>query len=199
MLSIRCRSRCGPLIARFRCRLRESLLSTVAGPSPRGRSTKAESRLAERLRSSDAADEWSRVVTSIEAFNRTLPQAQAGENVGLLLRGVKGADIARGDVIAVPRTVTPASKFRSEVYVLSAEEGGRHRPFFGYAQQFFFRTTDATGGSLWAKGSKWLFPGDNVTFTVELNKPIAIQHGTRFAIREGGRTIGSGVVSEVLD
>lgn len=140
------------------------------------------------------------VVTSIEAFNRTLPQAQAGENVGLLLRGVKGADIARGDVIAVPRTVTPHSKFRSEVYVLSAEEGGRHRPFFsGYAPQFFFRTTDATGRVTLGEGIEMAVPGDNVTFTVELNKPIAIQPGTRFAIREGGRTIGSGVVSEVLD
>lgn len=139
------------------------------------------------------------VVTSIEAFKRTQPEAEAGENVGLLLRGLKSADIERGQVIAAPRSITPHVRFRGEVYVLSKEEGGRHRPFAnGYTPQYFFRTTDATGRTQLEPGVEMATPGDTVTVTVDLGKPVAIAPGTRFAIREGGRTIGSGVVSEVL-
>ena len=139
------------------------------------------------------------VVTSIEAFNRAQPEAEADENVGLLLRGLKSAEIERGQVIAAPRSITPHVRFRGEVYVLSKEEGGRHRPFVnGYTPQYFFRTTDATGRTQLEPGVEMAVPGETVTVTVDLGKPVAIASGTRFAIREGGRTIGSGVVSEVL-
>ncbi len=139
------------------------------------------------------------VVTSIEAFNRVQPQAEAGQNVGLLLRGTKSTEVERGQVVAAPRSITAATRFQSEVYVLSKEEGGRHRPFFnGYSPQFFFRTTDATVRVQLAEGSEMAMPGDNVTLSVDLGKPVAIEAGTRFAIREGGKTVGSGVVTAVL-
>jgi elongation factor Tu len=139
------------------------------------------------------------VVTSIEAFNRVQPKAVAGENVGLLLRGTKSTEVERGQVVAAPRSITATTRFQSEVYVLSTEEGGRHRPFFnGYSPQFFFRTTDATGRVQLAEGSEMAMPGDNVTMSVDLGKPVAIEAGTRFAIREGGKTVGSGVVTQVL-
>ena len=140
------------------------------------------------------------VVTSIEAFNQVQPQAEAGHNVGLLLRGVKSTEVGRGHVVAAPRSITPHAKFRGEVYVLSKDEGGRHTPFFsGYAPQFFFRTTDATGTARLDGGAEMAVPGDNVTLVVDLGKPVALGRGTQFAIREGGRTIGSGVVTDVLD
>lgn len=140
------------------------------------------------------------VVTSVEAFNRVQPRGVAGENVGLLLRGVKNTEIARGQVVAAPRSIATHTRFRSEVYVLRTEEGGRHRPFFnGYAPQFFFRTSDATGQVQLEGGHEMAMPGDNVTMTVDLKKPIAIGPGTRFAIREGGKTVGSGVVIQLLD
>lgn len=139
------------------------------------------------------------VVTSVEAFNRIQSQAVAGENVGLLLRGVRYDDIARGHVIAAPRSITAHTRFRSEVYILSKDEGGRHTPFFsGYAPQFFFRTTDATGMAHLADGAEMAMPGDNVTMVVDLKRPVAISKGAHFAIREGGKTVGSGVVTEVL-
>ncbi len=139
------------------------------------------------------------VVTSIEAFNRVQPKAVAGENVGLLLRGTKSTEVERGQVVAAPRSITATTRFQSEVYVLSTEEGGRHRPFFnGYSPQFFFRTTDATGRVQLAEGSEMAMPGDNVTMSVDLGKPVAIEAGTRFAIREGGKTVGSGVVTQVM-
>jgi elongation factor Tu len=139
------------------------------------------------------------VVTSVEAFNRVLPKGVAGDNVGLLLRGIKSTDIERGQVVAAPRSITAQARFKGEVYVLSREEGGRHTPFFsGYAPQFFFRTTDATGRAQLAGGVEMAMPGDNVTVTVELGKPVALAVGSHFAIREGGRTVGSGVVTEVL-
>ena len=139
------------------------------------------------------------VVTSIEAFNRVQPKAVAGENVGLLLRGVKNNDVERGQVVAAPRSITAHTRFKSEVYVLGTEEGGRHRPFFsGYAPQFFFRTSDATGRVQLDGGTEMALPGDNVTLIVDLGKSVAIGPGTRFAIREGGKTVGSGVVTEVL-
>jgi elongation factor Tu len=139
------------------------------------------------------------VVTSVEAFNRVQSQGIAGENVGLLLRGIKSTEIERGQVVAAPRSITAHTRFLGEVYVLSKEEGGRHTPFFnGYAPQFFFRTTNVTGHAQLAGGAEMAMPGGNVTLTVDLGKPVAIGAGTHFAIREGGKTVGSGVVTEVL-
>lgn len=139
------------------------------------------------------------VVTSIEAFNKVQTRAVAGENVGLLLRGVKSTEIERGQVVVAPRSITAHHRFKGEVYVLSKEEGGRHTPFFsGYAPQFFFRTTDTTGRAQLAGDAEMAMPGDNVTMLVELGKPVAIAAGSHFAIREGGKTVGSGVVTEIL-
>jgi len=140
------------------------------------------------------------VVTSVEAFNRVLPKGVAGENVGVLLRGIKSTEVERGQVVAAPRSIQPQLRFRGEVYVLSKEEGGRHTPFFdGYSPQFFFRTTDVTGSASLVGGIDMAMPGDNVRLEVELGKPVAIEAGSRFAIREGGKTVGSGVVTEILD
>jgi len=139
------------------------------------------------------------VVTSVEAFNKPLDRGEAGENVGVLLRGVKADQIERGQVIAAPRTIRPRAQFRAEVYVLRKEEGGRHTPFFnGYKPQFFFRTTDVTGQVSLLDGVEMCLPGDNAALTVTLDKPIALESGNHFAIREGGKTVGSGVVTEVL-
>jgi elongation factor Tu len=139
------------------------------------------------------------VVTSVEAFNRPLPRGEAGENVGVLLRGVKAEQIERGQVIAAPRTIRPRARFKAEVYVLKKEEGGRHTPFFsGYKPQFFFRTTDVTGQVELSAGVEMCLPGDNASLAVALDKPIALEAGSHFAIREGGKTVGSGVVTEVL-
>ena len=139
------------------------------------------------------------VVTSIEAFKQVQAKASAGENVGVLLRGVKATEIERGQVVAAPRSIKPQCKFRGEVYVLSKDEGGRHTPFFnGYQPQFFFRTTDVTGQANLVADTEMAMPGDNVTLIVELGKPVAIEAGSYFAIREGGRTVGSGIVTEIL-
>ena len=139
------------------------------------------------------------ICTGVEMFNKTLDQGQAGDNVGLLLRGVKREEIQRGQVLAKPGSITPHTKFEGEVYVLSKEEGGRHSPFFsGYRPQFYFRTTDVTG-SLNLLGAEMCMPGDNVTLAVELIQPIALEQGVRFAIREGGRTVGSGVVTKISE
>ena len=127
-------------------------------------------------------------------------RSEAGDNVGVLLRGVKREEVERGQVLAAPKSITPHKKFKAEVYVLSKEEGGRHTPFFtGYRPQFYFRTTDITGSIALAEGVEMVMPGDNSTFTVELIHPIAMEQGLRFAIREGGRTVGSGVVTEILE
>ena len=140
------------------------------------------------------------VVTGVEMFRKLLDQAQAGDNVGLLLRGVQRTDIERGQVLAKPGTIKPHTKFEGEVYVLSKEEGGRHTPFFnGYRPQFYFRTTDVTGDIQLAPGIEMVMPGDNSTFTVTLITPIAMEEGVRFAIREGGRTVASGVVTKILE
>jgi elongation factor Tu len=133
-------------------------------------------------------------------FQKTLDEGIAGDNVGLLLRGVKKEDIERGQVLAAPGSVTPHTKFECEVYVLSKEEGGRHTPFFsGYRPQFFFRTTDVTGAATLLGGAEMCMPGDNVKLEVEMGKQIALGEGSRFAIREGGRTVGSGVVTNILE
>jgi elongation factor Tu len=139
------------------------------------------------------------VVTGVEMFKKILDQGQAGDNVGCLLRGTKRDDIERGQVLCKPGSITPHTKFNAEVYVLKKEEGGRHTPFFtGYRPQFYFRTTDVTGVARLPEGTEMVMPGDNVQMEIELIQPIAMDQGLRFAIREGGRTVGSGVVSEVI-
>ena len=140
------------------------------------------------------------VITGIEMFRKMLDHAEAGDNVGLLIRGLTRDEIERGQVLAAKGTVKPHTKFKSEVYVLTQDEGGRHTPFFsGYRPQFFFRTTDVTGNIELEEGVEMVVPGDNATFTIELISPIAIEEGLRFAIREGGRTVGAGVVTEIIE
>ncbi|MFB6240698.1 MAG: elongation factor Tu [Gemmatimonadota bacterium] len=140
------------------------------------------------------------VVTGVEMFRKTLDEGQAGDNVGLLLRGVEKEDVERGMVVAEPGTITPHTKFRAEVYALTQEEGGRHTPFFdGYRPQFYFRTTDVTGTAHLPDGVEMVMPGDNVNLDVELISPIAMEEELRFAIREGGRTVGAGVVTEIIE
>jgi elongation factor Tu len=139
------------------------------------------------------------VVTGVEMFRKILDQGQAGDNVGCLLRGIKREEIERGQVLCKPGSITPHTKFKAEVYVLKKEEGGRHTPFFnGYRPQFYFRTTDVTGVANLPEGTEMVMPGDNVQMEVELIQPIAMDAGLRFAIREGGRTVGSGVVTEII-
>ena len=139
------------------------------------------------------------VVTGVEMFRKLLDRAEAGDNIGALLRGITRDDVQRGQVLAKPGTVTPHTKFRGEVYVLSKEEGGRHTPFFSnYRPQFYFRTTDVTGVIELPEGVEMVMPGDNVEMIVELIHPIALEQGTKFSIREGGRTVGAGVVAEML-
>jgi len=138
--------------------------------------------------------------TGVEMFNKTLDSGMAGDNVGVLLRGTKKDEVERGQVLAHPKTITPHIKFEGEVYVLSKDEGGRHTPFFsGYRPQFYFRTTDVTGATNLMGGAEMCMPGDNVSLEVELGKPIAMEEGSRFAIREGGRTVGSGLVTKVVE
>ena len=140
------------------------------------------------------------VATSLEMFRKILTEAVAGDNVGLLLRGIERDEVERGQVVAMPGTITPHTRFKSTVYVLSKEEGGRHTPFFnGYRPQFYFRTTDVTGVATLPEGVEMVMPGDNVQLSVELITPIAMEKELRFAIREGGRTVGAGVISEVLE
>src|SRR2546425_286110 len=140
------------------------------------------------------------VVTGVEMFRKLLDQGEAGDNIGLLLRGLEREDIERGQVIAKPGSVKPHTKFTTEVYVLSKEEGGRHTPFFtGYRPQFYIRTTDVTGSAELPAGTEMVMPGDNVTLTVTLITPIALEEGLRFAIREGGKTVGAGVVTKILE
>ena len=140
------------------------------------------------------------VVTGVEMFRKLLDQGQAGDNIGVLLRGTKKDEVERGQVLAKPGSITPHTKFKGEVYVLTKEEGGRHTPFFnGYRPQFYFRTTDVTGASQLPDGTEMVIPGDNVNLTVELIAPIAMEKGVRFAIREGGRTVGAGTVTEIIE
>ena len=141
-----------------------------------------------------------KVVTGVEMFRKLLDQGQAGDNVGLLLRGVERKDVERGQVCAKPGSITPHTKFKAEVYILTKEEGGRHTPFFnGYRPQFYFRTTDVTGTAQLAEGAEMVMPGDNTSLTINLIAPIAMEKGLRFAIREGGRTVGAGTVTDILE
>ena len=140
------------------------------------------------------------VCTGVEMFRKLLDQGQAGDNVGILLRGTKREEVERGQVLAKPGSITPHTKFTAEIYVLSKDEGGRHTPFFnGYRPQFYFRTTDVTGSIELPKGTEMVMPGDNISITVALIQPIAMEEGLRFAIREGGRTVGAGVVAKVIE
>ncbi|OOZ23313.1 elongation factor Tu, partial [Solemya velum gill symbiont] len=138
--------------------------------------------------------------TGVEMFRKLLDQGEAGDNVGVLLRGTKREDVERGQVLAKPGSITPHTYFEAEVYVLSKDEGGRHTPFFnGYRPQFYFRTTDVTGACDLPEGVEMVMPGDNVKMTVKLIAPIAMEEGLRFAIREGGRTVGAGVVAKIIE
>ena len=144
-------------------------------------------------------DTTSTTCTGVEMFRKLLDQGQAGDNVGILLRGTKREDIQRGQVLAKPGSINPHTQFEAEVYILSKEEGGRHTPFFkGYRPQFYFRTTDVTGACELPEGVEMVMPGDNIKMKVELINPIAMEEGLRFAIREGGRTVGAGVVSKII-
>ncbi len=139
------------------------------------------------------------MVTGVEMFRKLLDQGQAGDNIGVLLRGTKKDDVERGQVLAKPGSIKPHTKFKGEVYILTKEEGGRHTPFFnGYRPQFYFRTTDVTGVAKLPEGTEMVMPGDNVNLEVELIAPIAMEKGVRFAIREGGRTVGAGTVTEIV-
>jgi elongation factor Tu len=144
-------------------------------------------------------DTQTTTVTGVEMFRKEMDQGEAGDNCGILLRGTKKEDVERGQVLCKPKSITPHTKFEAEVYILSKEEGGRHTPFFdGYRPQFYVRTTDVTGAIHLPEGTEMVMPGDNIKITAELIHPIAMEDGTRFAIREGGRTVGAGVVSKIL-
>ena len=173
---------------------------TGRGTVATGRVERGEVRVGDEVEIVGIKDETSKTtVTGVEMFRKLLDYAEAGDNIGALLRGVAREDIERGQVLAKPATITPHTKFKAEVYVLSKEEGGRHTPFFtNYRPQFYFRTTDVTGVVELPEGTEMVMPGDNVTIDVELIHPIAVEQGTTFSIREGGRTVGSGVVTEIV-
>jgi elongation factor Tu len=165
-----------------------------------GRVERGTVKVGEEVEIVGLTDTTKTVVTGVEMFRKLLDQGQAGDNIGALLRGTKKEDVERGQVLAKPGSITPHTKFKAEVYVLTKEEGGRHTPFFnGYRPQFYFRTTDVTGVSKLPEGTEMVMPGDNVNLDVELIMPIAMEEGLRFAIREGGRTVGAGVVTKVTE
>lgn len=172
-----------------------------------GRGTVATGRIERgRVKSGDAVEivgiqeTHKSVVTSVEMFRKVLDEGVAGDNVGVLLRGIEKEQVERGQVVAVPGSITPHTKFKSQVYILTKEEGGRHTPFFaGYRPQFYFRTCDVTGNATLPQGVEMVMPGDNVGLGVELITPIALEKGLRFAIREGGHTVGAGVVTEIIE
>ncbi|RYJ96437.1 elongation factor Tu [Enterococcus faecium] len=172
---------------------------TGRGTVATGRVERGQVRVGDEVEVVGIAEETSKTtVTGVEMFRKLLDHAEAGDNIGALLRGVAREDIQRGQVLAKPGTITPHTKFSAEVYVLTKEEGGRHTPFFtNYRPQFYFRTTDVTGVVELPEGTEMVMPGDNVTMEVELIHPIAIENGTKFSIREGGRTVGAGVVTEI--
>jgi elongation factor Tu len=164
-----------------------------------GRVERGKVKVGEEVEIVGFSDTTKTVVTGVEMFRKILDEGQAGDNVGVLLRGVKREDIERGQVLAHPGSITPHTKFEGSIYVLTKEEGGRHTPFFnGYRPQFYFRTTDVTGVVTLAEGTEMVMPGDNINVVGELITPVAMEQGLRFAIREGGRTVGAGVVSKVL-
>jgi elongation factor Tu len=172
---------------------------TGRGTVATGRVEQGKVKVSEEVERVGLGDSKKFVVTGVEMFRKLLDEAQAGDNVGLLLRGAEKTDIERGQVLAKPGSITPHTKFKAEVYILSKDEGGRHTPFFqGYRPQFYFRTTDVTGSVTLPEGVEMVMPGDNIAMTVELIAPIAMTKDLRFAIREGGKTVGAGVVSEII-
>ena len=172
---------------------------TGRGTVATGRIERGTVKVGEQIEIVGFGDTRTTTCTGVEMFRKLLDSGEAGDNVGLLLRGVSRDDIQRGQVLAKPKSITPHTQFTGEVYVLKKEEGGRHKPFFaGYRPQFYFRTTDVTGTIQLPEGVEMVMPGDRITITVELMTPIAMESGLRFAIREGGRTVGAGVVSEIL-
>ena len=165
-----------------------------------GRIEKGTIKVGETVEIVGFSDTKTTTVTGVEMFRKEMDQGQAGDNCGILLRGIKKEDVERGQVLCKPKSITPHTKIRCEVYILSKEEGGRHTPFFsGYRPQFYVRTTDVTGSCTLPEGTEMVMPGDNVEMTVELVAPIALDKGTKFAIREGGRTVGAGVVAEIIE
>jgi len=165
-----------------------------------GRVERGTVKVGEEIEIVGLRDTTKTTVTGVEMFRKLLDQGQAGDNIGALLRGTKKEDVERGQVLAKPGSITPHTKFKGEVYILTKEEGGRHTPFFnGYRPQFYFRTTDVTGVSKLPEGTEMVMPGDNVNLDVELITPIAMEEGLRFAIREGGRTVGAGVVTKIIE
>ena len=165
-----------------------------------GRIERGVVKVGEELSIVGIRDTQKTVCTGVEMFRKLLDQGQAGDNVGVLLRGTKREDVERGQVLCKPGSIKPHTKFECEVYVLSKDEGGRHTPFFNnYRPQFYFRTTDVTGAVDLPEGVEMVMPGDNVKMTVSLINPIAMEEGLRFAIREGGRTVGAGVVSKIIE
>ncbi|MFL6772373.1 MAG: EF-Tu/IF-2/RF-3 family GTPase, partial [Sphingomicrobium sp.] len=168
------------------------------GPVGTGRIERGSVRVGEEVEIVGIRDTQKTVVTGVEMFRKLLDQGQAGDNIGALLRGVGREDVERGQVLAKPGSITPHTDFKAEVYVLSKDEGGRHTPFFAnYRPQFYFRTTDVTGEVVLPEGTEMVMPGDNVNLGVKLIAPIAMDQGLRFAIREGGRTVGAGVVANI--
>jgi elongation factor Tu len=173
---------------------------TGRGTVVTGRVERGQLKLNDEVEIVGLRDTQKTVVTGIEMFRKSLDYAEAGDNAGVLLRGISREDVERGQILCKPGSVHPHKKFKAEVYVLSKEEGGRHTPFFSnYRPQFYFRTTDVTGVITLPEGTEMVMPGDNVTMTVDLISPIAVENGTKFSIREGGRTVGAGVVSEIME
>ena len=183
----------------FLMSIEDVMTITGRGTVVTGRVERGELKLNEEVEIVGIKDTRKTTVTGIEMFRKSLDSAQAGDNAGVLLRGITRDQVERGQVLAKPGTVTPHMEFEAEVYVLSKEEGGRHTPFFSkYRPQFYFRTTDITGEIILPEGTEMVMPGDNTKMTVELIHPIAIEQGTKFSIREGGKTVGSGVVSKII-
>ena len=188
-----------PIDQPFLMPIEDVMTITGRGTVVTGRVERGEVKLQDEVEIVGIKPSTKTVVTGVEMFRKLLDQAEAGDNIGVLLRGVQRSDVERGQVLAKPGTIHPHTKFKAQVYVLTKDEGGRHTPFFnGYRPQFYFRTTDVTGVIELEAGTEMVMPGDNVNMTIELITPIAIEKGLRFAIREGGRTVGSGVVSEII-
>jgi len=184
----------------FLCPVEDVFSIEGRGTVATGRIERGVIKVGEEIEIVGLKDTSKTVVTGVEMFNKTLDRGEAGDNVGLLLRGVKRHEVERGQVIAAKGTITPHKKFKGEAYILKKEEGGRHKPFFtGYRPQFYFRTTDVTGSVKLPEGTEMAMPGDHVTLDIELHQPIALEQGVRFAIREGGRTVGSGIVVEIVE
>ena len=185
--------------SRSSCLSKTSSRSKVAARSSPAASSAASVKVGEEVEIVGIKPTTKTTVTGIEMFNKQLQEGQAGDNAGILLRGTKKEDVHRGQVLAKPGSVTPHTEFEAEVYILTKEEGGRHTPFFtGYKPQFYVRTTDVTGEVTLPEGKEMVMPGDTVTFKVKLVAPVALEDKTRFAIREGGKTVGAGVVTKII-